>query len=184
MAKTVAVMMGQGFEPVELVAPVDILRRGGVEVTLVSVMNNREVKSAQDIMMNADVLQGNTNLNDFDMILIPGGSEGVENLKSSAILSEALRSFMAEGRPVAAICAGPTVLSALGLLEGRKATCYPGCETDFPTGVHVDQSVVIDGNLITSQGPGTAFEFGIAVLESLMGKAVADEVAKGMLLKS
>lgn len=184
MAKTVAVMMGQGFEPVELVAPVDILRRGGVEVTLVSVMSNREVRAAQDIMMNADVLQGNTDLDDFDMLMIPGGSEGVENLKSSSILAEALRNFMAQDRPVSAICAGPTVLSALGLLEGRKATCYPGCETDFPAGVHVDQRVVMDGNLITSQGPGTALEFGIAVLESLMGKEVADSVAKSMLLRA
>lgn len=182
MAKTVAVMLGQGFEPLEVVAPVDALRRGGVEATLVSVMDSKEVKSAQDITMHADVMLDDINLMDFDMIMVPGGSEGVENLKKSPLLMEALKSFMAEGRPVSAICAGPTVLAAADVLEGHKATCYPGCETVFPAGVYVKQPVVEDGNLITSEGPGTALRFGIAVLGSIMGKQVADEVAAGMLV--
>ena len=183
MTKTVAIMLGKGFEPLEVIAPVDILRRGGAQVTLVSVMNNREVLSAQDVMMNADVLIDDTNLLDFDALVIPGGSEGVENLKKSALLSDALKTFMAEDRPTAAICAGPTVLAALGLLNGRTATCYPGCEVEFPAGAYTDQTVVVDQNLITSQGPGTATDFGLALLESLMGKEIAQSVAKAMLIE-
>lgn len=181
MARSVAVMLGKGFEPLEMTAPVDVLRRGGADVTLVSVMSDREVLSAQGIMMNADILLDDTNLMDYDLIMLPGGSEGVENLRKSVILAEALRSFMAEGRPIASICAGPTVLASLGLLEGRKATCYPGCEAGFPAGAYVDERVVVDDNLITSQGPATALEFGLAILEKLMGPEKAASVAEDML---
>lgn len=180
MTKTVAVMLGQGFEPIEAIAPVDALRRGGVDVTLVSVMDSAQVKAAHGITVEADASINNTDLANFDMIMLPGGSEGVDNLKRTPVLSEALKSFMAEGKPVAAICAGPTVLAGLGLLEGRKATCYPGCEEAFPADVHVDRPVVVDENLITAEGPGAALRFGIAILELLMGKQVADQVAQDM----
>lgn len=183
MEKLVAIMLGDGFEPVEALAPADALRRGGVKVDLVSVMEGLQVTSAQDITMYADDGVGDVDLDGFDMIMVPGGSVGVENLAKCQPLAEALKRFMAEGKLVASICAGPTILADLGLLEGRKATCYPGCQDGFPQGVYQEGlGVVRDGNLITASGPGQALDFGIETLRALMGDAVADEVAQSMLL--
>lgn len=184
MAKKVAMMLGEGFEPIEVIAPIDCMRRAGLEVALVSVMPSVQVKSAQDIMVTADALDENMDLDAFDMIVVPGGSLGVENLKKSAKLAAALEQAFADDKHVASICAGPTVLNGLGLLEGRKATCYPGCEEGFPQGVYQPgYGVVVDGNLITASGPGQAIAFGIAIVEALCGKGVADEVASGLLFK-
>ena len=129
MAETVAVMLGDGFEPVEVVAPVDVLRRGGVEVTLVSVMGRKEVTSAQDIKMVADVLVEDVDLDLFTMVVVPSGSVSVENLSKCDKLAESLRDRMKANKLVSSICAGPTILANLDLLQGHKAVCYPGCET-------------------------------------------------------
>lgn len=136
MAETVAVMLGDGFEPVEVVAPVDVLRRGGVDVTLVSVMGRKEVTSAQDIKMVADALVEDVDLDLFTMVVVPGGSVGVENLGKCDKLAESLRDRMKANKLVGSICAGPTILANLDLLQGHKAVCYPGCETNFPAGVY------------------------------------------------
>ena len=136
MEKLVAVMLGDGFEPLEALAPIDVLRRGGMKVDTVSVMEGRQVTSAQGVTLYADAGVGDVDLMGFDMIVVPGGSGGVENLARCEPLAAALRAFMAEGRLVAAICAGPTILADLGLLEGRTATCYPGCEEGFPAGAY------------------------------------------------
>ena len=135
-------------------------------------------------MVEAEALDENMDLSTFDAIVIPGGGLGVDNLKKSDKLSKALVESMAIGRHVAAICAGPTVLNELGLLEGRKVTCYPGCEEGFPQGVYLTgQSVVVDDNLITASGPGQALEFGIAIVRALCGDDVADQVASSMLIR-
>ena len=155
MAETVAVMLGDGFEPVEVVAPVDVLRRGGVEVTLVSVMGRKEVTSAQDIKMVADVLVEDVDLDLFTMVVVPGGSVGVENLGKCDKLAESLRDRMKANKLVSSICAGPTILANL--------------------------DVCIDKNLITATGPATALPFGRALLEALKSEKDASEVASGML---
>lgn len=184
VAKKVAVMLGEGFEPIEAIAPVDCMRRAGIEVELVSVMPSVQVKSAQGIVVEAEALDENMDLSAFDMIVIPGGGLGVENLKKSDKLSKALRVSMEGNTFVAAICAGPTVLNELGLLEGKRVTCYPGCEEGFPQGAYLSgQSVVVDGNLITASGPGQALEFGIAIVRALCGDDVADQVASSMLIR-
>lgn len=184
MTKRVAIFIADGTEPVEALAPADALRRGNVEVTLVSVMPTTEVIYAQDIRGIADAGIDEIEAGDFDLLVVPGGSVGVENLSRSAKLADALRSFMAEDRLVGSICAGPMVLNDLGLLEGRKVTCYPGCETGFPAGSYQDvRGVVIDGNLITASGPGLALDFGIALLRALQGDAIADEVKGSMLIR-
>lgn len=184
MAVKVAVMLGDGFEPVEAIAPIDCMRRAGINASAVSVMESKDVLAAQDIKVVADAQVDEVDLVGFDCIVVPGGSVGVENLKASKPLADALRLFMEQNRHVAAICAGPTVLNELGLLEGRKATCYPGCEAGFPEGVYQNLSgVVVDGNLITASGPGQALDFGIAVTKALCGDTVADDVASGMLIK-
>lgn len=184
MAKKVAVMLGEGFEPIEAIAPTDCMRRAGLEVELVSVMPSVQVKSAQNVVVEAEALDENLDLEDFDMIVVPGGSLGVENLKKSEKLAQALKGFMAKDKHVASICAGPTVLNGLGLLEGRKVTCYPGCEAGFPDGAYQPgYGVVVDRNLITASGPGQALDFGIAIVKALCGDDAADQVASGMLMK-
>lgn len=177
-----AMMLGEGFEPLEVVAPTDALRRGGVDVTTVSVMPTTTVTAAQDISVIADVQVNDVDLLEFDAICVPGGSVGVDYLNKCEKLAEVLPVFMNDNaRTVASICAGPTVLNKLGLLEGRIATCYPGCEVDFPAGTYPGQGVYTDGNLVTASGPGYALAFGIEILKKLMGQNVADDVAQGML---
>lgn len=180
---TVAYMVADGTEPVELVAPLDILRRGGVDVTAVSVMGRPDVILGQDVRFTADALVEDVNLFDgFDMIVIPGGQQGVDNLFACEAVQKDLRARMKENRLVAAICAGPTILAKLGLLDGRRAVCYPGCETDFPPDCYQKGvSVCVDGNLITATGPGTAYPFGKMLLHVLEGEDVAEKVAQGML---
>ncbi|MCI8468569.1 MAG: DJ-1 family protein [Eggerthellaceae bacterium] len=184
MKKTAAIMIGEGFEPVEAVAPADVLRRGGVEVALISVMGQLNVEGAQGVELVTGALERDVDLNDFDMLIVPGGSVGVDNLSRCGALADALRERMAEGRLTASICAGPTILADLGLLEGRKAVCYPGCQDGFPAGTYQsDVDVCVDGNLITATGPGSALWFGVACLRALMGDDVADQVAADMLVK-
>lgn len=182
MQKKVAVMLGDGFEPIEAIAPVDALRRGGVAVTTVSVMESSRVVAAQGIPVEADAQVNDIALNDFDMIVLPGGMGGVKNLSACEPLCAALATFASENRFIGAICAGPTILANLGLLENRSATCYPGCQDGFPANVYQDvRGAVRDSNLITASGPGQALEFGIELLRALMGDAVANDVARDML---
>lgn len=183
MAKRVALMLGDGFETIEALATADILTRGGLEVMLISVMESPDVVSAQNIPVHGDTVLNDITLDGFDMIIVPGGSVGVENLSRSEDLKEALRAFMAEGKLVGSICAGPSILADLGLLEGRQATCYPGWDKDFPDGVRPDElGVYTDGNLITASGPGFSIPFGLACLEAIAGGEVREDVAKAMLI--
>ena len=185
MTKTAAVFLGEGCEPTEAVAPVDVLTRGGVEVTCVSVMPTREVKSAYGAVLRADALVGELDLAAFDALVLPGGMGGFENMSACEPLREALCAAAAdERRVVAAICAAPMLLANLGLLEGRTATCYPGCEQGtFPAGAY--RRVIgahACGNLVTASGPGQALDFGFAVLEALEGEEAVSRVKAGMLL--
>lgn len=183
MPKKAVIFVADGSEPVEVIAPIDVLRRGGVDVVMMSTMGDHVVL-AQGVVVMADQVIGNVDLDEFDMLIVPGGSVGVENLIKSQPMCDALKSAIVSGKFVASICAGPTILNALGLLEGYKATCYPGCEADFPDGVYIgDSNVVVDRNLITATGPATALEFGYTMLRELRGDDVADEVISGMLLK-
>lgn len=181
--KKVAVLLGDGVEPIEAVAPIDVLRRGGVEVVLVACQGDDTITSAQNIDLGTNINVKDVNLTSFDMLIVPGGNGGVEVLKANAAVKTALTTFMEENRLVGSICAGPTVLNEFGLLEGHKATCYPGCEADFPEGVYTNTiGVVHDGNLITASGPGQALLFGFALLQKLTDTATAKSVADGMLV--
>lgn len=181
MSTRVAVMLGEGFEPIEAIAPVDILRRGGVEVTTVSVMPNLNVEAAHGVTVQADAALGEVDLAGFDLLLLPGGALGVQNLGACQPLREALVAAAREGRRIAAICAGPMILAELGLLEGHEATCYPGCEGGFPAGAYRgDVNVCRSGNLITANGPASALDFGFEVLRALKGDEVAERIASDM----
>lgn len=184
MGSTVAYMVADGSEPLEVVAPVDVLRRGGVDVVTVSVTGSIDVLLAQDLRLTADALVQDVNLFDgFDMVVVPGGSEGVKAMAACEALTKDLTARMREDRLVAAICAAPTILADLGLLEGRRAVCYPGCQDGFPDGAYqAGISVCVDGSLITATGPGTALPFGKMLLHILEGEKKAEEVAASMLL--
>ena len=184
MAKSAVVFVANGCEPVEVTAPVDVLRRGGVDVVLAAVSDDLTVRAAQAVTLQADAPLSTLDLTQFDIAIVPGGSVGVDNLGKSARVVAELTRRMEAGEYVAAICAGPMVLANAGLLTGRKAVCYPGCEEGWPAGVYqAGKDVFVDGNLITATGPGTALPFGIQSLRTLEGDKVADDVASGMLLK-
>jgi 4-methyl-5(b-hydroxyethyl)-thiazole monophosphate biosynthesis len=178
MNKKAVIVFAEGFEEIEAVTPTDILRRADVQVELVG-LNAAAVTGAHGIVFKMDrVLNDAENV---DAIILPGGMPGAQHLSESERLARLLKAHLEDGKIVGAICAAPgVVLGRHGLLAGRKATCYPGFEKEFGKGTHVDEAVVVDGNLITSKGPGTAFAFGLALACALAGDAKADELAEAM----
>ncbi|MFH1800067.1 MAG: DJ-1 family glyoxalase III [Candidatus Omnitrophota bacterium] len=184
MPKTALVILAEGFEEIEAIAPVDVLRRAGVRVTLAGV-NSLTVKSSRDMGVQADALL--KDIKDLpDAVILPGGLPGATNLAKSGEVARLVKQMSAAGKLVAAICAAPAiVLAPLGILDGKKATCYPGCEADFSgKAVHSKERVVVDGNIITSQGPGTALEFAFVIAARLVGQEMADTVRGKMLVKA
>jgi 4-methyl-5(b-hydroxyethyl)-thiazole monophosphate biosynthesis len=183
MAKTAVVLLAEGFEEVEAIAPVDVLRRAGVRVTLAGV-HSLLVKSSRNIRVQADVLL--KDIQDLpDAVILHGGIPGTTNLAKSEEVAKFVQKVNAAGKLVAAICAAPAeVLAPLGILDGKKATCYPGCESGFSSKmVHLQKSVVTDGNVITSQGPGSALEFSLEIVRKLVGDEMADLVRDKMLVR-
>ena len=180
MAKRAIVVLAEGFEEIEAVAPTDILRRAGVEVELVW-LEAAAVTGAHGVTFVADRVLGDAE--DADAVVLPGGLPGAEHLAASDKLAAVLKAQAAAGKLVAAICASPAwVLALLGLLDGRRATCYPGCEERFGESTTcLSDDVVKDGNIVTSRGPVTAFAFGLALARELAGDAAADELAQRIL---
>jgi len=184
MLKTALVILAEGFEEVEAIAPVDVLRRAGVRVTIAG-LADLKVKGSRQIGVEADIF-----LRDLaglpDAVILPGGLRGATNLAKSAEVAELIKKMNKAGKIIAAICAAPAVvLAPLGVLDGKKATCYPGGETDFSKEtLHSKDRVVVDGNMVTSRGPGTALEFALAVAAQLVGKEMADTVRGKMLIPS
>ena len=180
MAK-VLIPLANGFEDVEAITVIDVLRRGGVEVVTASVHETTEVRSAHGIDLKADVLFGDVEDDDFDAIVLPGGGEGTENLKACEPLIRRLRRQHEENRLNCAICAAPTVLAAAGVLdEDVHVTCYPTCQMDLDR-EWSPAPVVSDGTVITGQAPGSAMLFSLVVLQALAGTPVAKKVARGMV---
>ena len=180
MAK-VLVPLANGFEDIEAVSVVDILRRGGVEVVTASIHSTRDVRSAHGLTMRADALFADAKDADYDAIVLPGGGEGTENLKTSVSLVHRLRRQHDENRLLCAICAAPTVLASAGVLDsGVHVTCYPSCQM----GLDREWSpapVVADGTVITGQAPGSAMLFALVVLQALTSEATARKVARGLV---
>ena len=177
----VYVFLGTGFEELEALSPVDVLRRGGVDVRLVSVEESRTVAGAHGIPVTADCAVGDiTGVSAGDCLVLPGGLPGVDNLEKSEALSRLLREGAAAGALVCAICAAPRALGKLGLLDGQRYTCYPGMETQVRGGTYVGGTVVETPDCITGEGPGAAMAFALAILARIRGKAAADQVRNGM----
>ena len=166
----VLVPLAEGFEEIEAVTVVDLLRRAGIEVHTAS-LDGPRVTGSHDIALMADVALDAAVAGDYDMIVLPGGMPGAEHLKNDPRVISLLRRFAAEGRYTAAICAAPGVLAHAGLLEERSATSYPGfLDANSAPGIRLrDDAVVVDGKVVTSRGAGTALEFGLALIELLRG---------------
>ena len=174
-ARRVLVPLAQGFEELEAVTIVDILRRAGLEVVIAS-LEGGAVTGSHGIRLHADAALGEVADSDFDAIALPGGMPGADHLKRDPRIAAIVRRLHGAGRPVAAICAAPMVLDAAGVLDGRRATSYPGFLKDSRKATVVDEAVVADGGVITSRGPGTALDFALALVEELAGPAARDAV--------
>ena len=177
MAKT-AIFLADGFEEIEALTVVDLLRRAGIEITTASIMGRKSVEGSHKITVEADALLEDLDFDSFDMLILPGGMPGTTNLDNCAPLKAQIQKFADAGKLLAAICAAPTVYGGMGLLKGKKATCYPGREGDL-TGAEVQTTEVVkDGNFITSRGMGTAIPFGLAIIEQFQGEKAAKDMAK------
>ena len=181
---TVAIMLADGFEEVEALAVADVLYRAGVRADLISVTDARHVTSSHGIRVVADLMLEDVDLSAYTLLFLPGGMPGTLGLKATpAIQAEVLRRADA-GQPVAAICAAPSILAELGVLEGRHATANPAFVKAIAAGgaiVH-ENPVVVDEFIITSRGAGTALELGLEILRYLLGDEAVDEVARGVVL--
>ena len=180
--KKAIVFLANGFEEMEATGTIDILRRGGVEVTIVTINSSREVTGAHGMVYLADQTLAEADCITADALVLPGGMPGATNLNACAPLRALLQAHYAQGKLVAAICAAPLVLGGLGFLQGRKATCYPGFEDQLTGASITGEAVEVDDNVITGRGPGLVFNFGLALVAYLQGLEKADEVAEGMLL--
>jgi 4-methyl-5(b-hydroxyethyl)-thiazole monophosphate biosynthesis len=183
MAKKVLVLLAEGFEEVEAITPIDYLRRAGIEVTIAAVGSNIMIKGARGISTLADAALPELNSNLWDAIVIPGGMPGAANIAASKEAGVIIKEMACEGKMVCAICASPAVvLAPLGLLAGKKFTCYPGMEANVNDGIWSHERVVRDGNIITSRGAGTAGEFAIAIISALLDEAAGRKIAEAVLL--
>lgn len=179
----VYVLLGTGFEEIEAIAPVDLLRRAGISVLTVGV-DGKLVRGSHGISVEADITLGEMDLTDMDMIVLPGGLGGVATAKASPEALDALRFAWENDKLVAAICAGPTVLAQLGITDGKQATCYPGCEDGMGTAVMAENVPCIrDGRLITGTSAGCAIPFGIMLIEALKGPEAARQVAGQIVIR-
>ena len=179
--KTMYVFLADGFEEIEALAPIDVMRRAGLSVTTVSVTDNRVVNGAHGIPVVADASFDELDYADAALLFLPGGLPGATNLEAHAGLGELLQAkAKAEGVILSAICAAPLVLGGLGLLQGKQATCYPGFEDTMTGATYTAAKVTTDGNTFTGCGPGAAWELGFTFVGHFCGAAKADELRKGM----
>ena len=172
MAK-VAVFIADGSEEVEAITPVDLLRRAKVDVDVVSIMPTLEISASRDIKITADKLIGDIDFDEYDLLVLPGGVRGTNNLNACEVLKMQIVRFNDQGKGIAAICAAPTVFAGLGILNGKTSTCNPGFWEELrANGANVieDSKVVVNGNIITSQAMGTSVDFGLALVGFLCGE--------------
>lgn len=179
--KTVYLFLITGFEEIEALATVDILRRAEIDVKTISLTDNKVVMGSHSVPVTADMMFSEGSYANAEMLVLPGGTPAYNDHEG---VKKEILAFANKGEKVAAICASPMVLGGLGLLEGKKATCYPGFE-QYLTGavLNTDQAVVVDGNITTGRGPGLTIDFAQSLVEQIAGKAKRDEVAKGLLVK-
>lgn len=178
----VIMILGAGFEPVEAITPCDILRRGGVEVLLAGIGGKR-IEAGHGVVVQADCTLEEADFSRAEMVVLPGGLGGVQSILGCQTALDAVKKAYEDGKCVAAICAGPTILSFLHITDGRQATCYPGCENLMGSAKCVAQDVVRDGKVITARAAGAAVDFGLELLKALRGEERAKEVADAIVYR-
>lgn len=177
------IMLAEGFEEIEAVSVYDILKRASIETFFVSVYDEKTVKSSRGMKIVPDIgLSDITSVNKDDIIVLPGGMPGTLNLKKSGALAEILQHHNNGKGILAAICAAPSILGEMGLLRGKKATCYPGFEQSLKEAAFTEEAVVCDGNIITSRGAGTAIYFALEIVSLVKGKQEAQKISSSILL--
>lgn len=176
--KKAYLFLATGFEEVEALTVVDILRRGGVDCKMISVTGDYDVIGSHTITIRADQLFDEKDLTDAEMLIMPGGIPGTPNLKAHAGLEKLIRKYAEDGKYLAAVCAAPTIYGEMGLLEGRKATCYPGMDDGLKGAIALEDAVVCDGQYITSRGMGTSIEFALTLLEQFADKETAQDMGR------
>lgn len=179
----VYMMLGTGFEVTEAMVPLVMMRRAGIDVCTVGI-NGKTVYGSRDIGIVADMELGEMDLTNLEGIILPGGLGGVASIKASQSALDAVTFAFNNNKLVAAICAGPTVLAQLGITDGKRATCYPGCEEQMGSAVMVpDAAAVTDGNVITGTSAGCAIPFALQLITALKGKEAADNVAQQIVIR-
>jgi protein deglycase len=183
MKNKIAVHLANGFEEVEAISIIDVLRRADLDVVTVSVTGEKEVTGTHQIGVLADVLFEDVNYKDISMIILPGGMPGTSNLDAHEGLKFQIQTFTSEGKQLAAICAAPLILGKLGLLKGKKAVCYPGYEKYLYGAEIVSDPVVVAKNIITGKGLGVAVLFALKIVEKLVSLEKAEILAKQMIVE-
>ena len=179
--KTIFIFLTTGFEEIEALATTDILRRAGLDVKTVSLTGNLTVSGSHGISVTADILFDQIDSKNIEMLVVPGGTPAFNDHTELKYL---IQQFYDRGGKIAAICASPMVFGTMGLLKGRKATCYPGFEQYLDGAeLHTEMAVVTDGNITTGKGPGLTIDFALALTEILAGKETRDKVAAQLLVK-
>ncbi len=178
----IAIILAEGFEELEAVAIIDVLRRAGIEVVSAG-LHEGTVSSARKVKVIPDVMIDKLNSDDFDMLVLPGGLPGSDNLNADKRVGDLIRDFTNKGKVTGAICAAPYVLANSGVLEGKHVTSYPSFKEKLGNVVYEEKTVVTDGNIMTSRGPGTAICFGLAIVERFLGKEKALQIKEAMLVE-
>lgn len=178
----VYIHLANGFEEIEAVTIVDILRRAEVQASFVSVEKEKSVRGTHGILIEADVTFEMADYDLCDMIVLPGGMPGTKNLAGNERLLIKIKEFNKQGKYLAAICAAPMVFAAATILNGKNATIYPGMEAYLEGAKLSTNKVVVDGNIITSRGPGTSMEFALKIVEILKGETVSEKLRKDLVI--
>jgi 4-methyl-5(b-hydroxyethyl)-thiazole monophosphate biosynthesis len=176
------VPIANGSEEMESVIIIDVLRRAKWEVTCVG-LDNRPIQASRGVVIVPDMAWDEIDPSAYDLLVFPGGNVGSKNLRNDSRILQAVREFYEAGKVVAAVCAGPLILQEAGILKGKKVTCHPAEAVNLTATQRMDEKVVVDGNVVTSQGPGTTFQFALTLVAMKDGQEKADTIAKGMVLQ-
>ncbi len=179
----VALLLADGFEEIEALTPVDVLRRAGIDITTFSISEELCVCGSHGILVDADDSILNIDYADVDAVILPGGLKGTENLENSKDVESLLEHMHENKKLICAICAAPRILGKLGYLDGRTATCYPDFDDCLGDAKYSDERVVVDRGVITSRGMGTAMDFSLAIVEYIKDKAAAERIARNTMYK-
>ncbi len=180
--KKAIILLADGFEESEAIVPCDLMRRAKIDVRLVSINKSDNVMSSHNIRIEADQTLDD-DLGDYDLLMLPGGMPGTKNLLGDKRVCDEVLRAAAAGKVVTAICAAPMILGHLGLLQGKRATCYPGFDKELKGATYTAEAVVVDGNIITGRGAGAALHFGLELVAALDGKEKSSEIADQIVMR-